>query len=207
MDALKDRFTPEHRAQWSSFFDTYPSKVEDVPPERMHPFTSTSIPTCSLQVPNDQGLNDHQALYAESIRYINPISGTHATSTSLNRARAEEQDAPILLKGNVICILPPADVLEGAADGVGPGEHIPFWLACVEEDEDAPIGTPTPPPSSFGLLCHTNSFGARIYPAAAEDEFNVSWLSVFNPQGRVVDSVVGSWVPRCKHPDHRGRVH
>eukprot|EP00965_Chrysotila_dentata_P035477 1180062-Pleurochrysis_carterae.AAC.1 len=60
MDALEERFTPAHRAQWASFFDAYPGKVEDVPAERLHPFTSTSIPPCLLQVPSDQGLNSHQ---------------------------------------------------------------------------------------------------------------------------------------------------
>eukprot|EP00965_Chrysotila_dentata_P119860 3963591-Pleurochrysis_carterae.AAC.4 len=59
--------------------------------------------------------------------------------------------------------------------------------------------------------CHdihlADSFGALIHPATAKDEFDISWLGVFNAQGRVVDSVVGSWVPRCKHLDARGRVH
>eukprot|EP00965_Chrysotila_dentata_P095104 3143859-Pleurochrysis_carterae.AAC.1 len=130
MDALKDRFTPAERGQWLSFFQSYPAKVEDVPADRLHPFSSSSIPPCSLQVPSDFALDNHQGQYAESIRYINPISGTQATATQLNRARAEQQDVPVLLRGSVICILPPEDVLDGVADA-GQGEHIPFWLALI----------------------------------------------------------------------------
>eukprot|EP00965_Chrysotila_dentata_P049604 1644259-Pleurochrysis_carterae.AAC.1 len=55
-------------------------------------------------------------------------------------------------------------------------------------------------------LC-ADTFGARIRPADPKDEFTIHWFSVFNTQGRLASSVVGSWVPRCKHPDARGRVH
>eukprot|EP00965_Chrysotila_dentata_P107017 3535903-Pleurochrysis_carterae.AAC.1 len=130
-----------------------------------------------------------QGQFRETIRYINPISGTQATSSMLNVAEAAEREVPILQKGSIICILPSEDVLMDRAAGVG--ERLPFWLAVVDEDEDAPV----------------DSYGARINAIEPEDEFSVHWLSVFNSQGRLSNSVVGSWVPRCKHPDPRGRVH
>eukprot|EP00965_Chrysotila_dentata_P040444 1342102-Pleurochrysis_carterae.AAC.1 len=52
-----------------------------------------------------------------------------------------------------------------------------------------------------------NTFGARIHALDPDDEFAIHWLSVFNTQGRLAGNLVGSWKPRCKHPDGRRRVH
>eukprot|EP00965_Chrysotila_dentata_P217928 6190307-Pleurochrysis_carterae.AAC.1 len=54
MDVPKDRFTPAEREQWLNFLKSYPAKVEDVPADRLHPFSSSSsIAPCSLQLPSD----------------------------------------------------------------------------------------------------------------------------------------------------------
>eukprot|EP00965_Chrysotila_dentata_P216285 6189286-Pleurochrysis_carterae.AAC.1 len=78
-----------------------------------------------------------QAMYSETIRYRNPISGTSTSAHSLNIARADEDDVPILQKGGLVCILPnQEDLQEG---NMAPGDNIPFYLAEIQEDEDAPV--------------------------------------------------------------------
>eukprot|EP00965_Chrysotila_dentata_P142012 4694423-Pleurochrysis_carterae.AAC.1 len=131
-----------------------------------------------------------QAQYAESIQYINPMSGTEATSSMLNFACPAEQEVPILA-ARIGGAVHSSTKRSFAERGAGVGERLPFWLAIIAADEEAPIDT----------------FGARIRPADPEDKFTMHWLSVFNTQGRLASSVVGSWVPRCKRPDARGRVH
>eukprot|EP00965_Chrysotila_dentata_P076203 2517033-Pleurochrysis_carterae.AAC.1 len=74
-----------------------------------------------------------QAEFSESIRYMNPISGTRADGNGLASARAAEREVPILTEGLVICLLPNAEACESGACG----ERLPFWLAVVEQDEEA----------------------------------------------------------------------
>eukprot|EP00965_Chrysotila_dentata_P233785 6199793-Pleurochrysis_carterae.AAC.2 len=52
MDALKVRFTPDDHARWLSFFQGYPAKVAEIPTDRLHPFSSSSIVPCLLQIPS-----------------------------------------------------------------------------------------------------------------------------------------------------------
>eukprot|EP00965_Chrysotila_dentata_P204806 6182559-Pleurochrysis_carterae.AAC.2 len=215
MDALNERFDESHRAQWMKFFDEYPHKVEDVPTDRLHSFAENSCRPCSLEIPSEYALSNHQAKYSESIRYTNPISGTQATSSQLNIACAGEADVPILQKGSVICILPPEDVLEDRSANIG--ERLPFWLAVVDEDEEAAIGVPPDMLACHRMFvdnlfyykccCDADTFGTRIHPPDPNDEFDIQRLSVFNTQGRVAGNVVGSWKPRCKRVDGRGRAH
>eukprot|EP00965_Chrysotila_dentata_P021964 726867-Pleurochrysis_carterae.AAC.2 len=138
LDILKDRFTEADRTEWKTFFDEYPKKVDDIPDERMHRFTSSSLPPCGMTSPDGTGLSNHSARYSESIRYVNVISRHSTTDRSLRNARDEAKDVPILEKGSLICVLPPADVLADPLSLLG--DRLPFWIGCVMEDEEAIIG-------------------------------------------------------------------
>eukprot|EP00965_Chrysotila_dentata_P142092 4696869-Pleurochrysis_carterae.AAC.1 len=52
-----------------------------------------------------------QATFSESIRHINPVSGTSANAADLKNARAQEQNMPVHIEGSHVCVLPPEDVL------------------------------------------------------------------------------------------------
>eukprot|EP00965_Chrysotila_dentata_P077047 2544026-Pleurochrysis_carterae.AAC.1 len=133
---------------------------------------------CSMRLPEGNALWSHQARYAESIRYINPVSGDNCSTNSLRVARALKAEAPILKKGNIVVVLPPSDVLK---DTVPMGEKLPFWLGMVEENEQAPI----------------DHYGRRVNLVKKDDDFVINWMNVLNTRnGRVTNSVVGKWQQR-----------
>ena len=86
-----------------------------------------------------------QAIYAESISYINKISGTSVTAQQLRLSRASESEAPVLSKGARILVLPPDDALQTREQGA----RAPFWVAELAVDEDVTLGVHAIP-----LLCH-----------------------------------------------------
>mmetsp|Transcript_55255 Transcript_55255/g.120451 ORF Transcript_55255/g.120451 Transcript_55255/m.120451 type:complete len:273 (-) Transcript_55255:5-823(-) len=133
---LSERFTSEHEQEWNAFFDDFPNHVEDIDDADIHVFTPDSIPKCSLRLPDENSLKMHQKRFAESIRYINKISGHETSFNAMRTARALEADVPILKAGAVVCVLPPEDALETHTVG----ERLPFWLGIVQEDEEADIG-------------------------------------------------------------------
>eukprot|EP00965_Chrysotila_dentata_P196025 6177340-Pleurochrysis_carterae.AAC.1 len=160
MVTLKDRFTDEDRKEWKEFFDNYPKEVEDIPSERLQDrLTGSFMPRCIMHLPDSRGLPNSTAMYlarpvahclsfvalllqeeySESIRYVNSMSGTSARASELLSAIAEEKEVPVLCKGSIICLLPDEAALQR---GAPVGEHLPLWLARVENDEDAPIGAP-----------------------------------------------------------------
>eukprot|EP00965_Chrysotila_dentata_P237996 6202230-Pleurochrysis_carterae.AAC.1 len=55
LKVLKTRFAPEDHAEWEAFFGSYPNEVEEIPPDRLHPFSTTSIPQCGLRLPDATG--------------------------------------------------------------------------------------------------------------------------------------------------------
>eukprot|EP00965_Chrysotila_dentata_P122993 4065112-Pleurochrysis_carterae.AAC.1 len=59
LDVLKDRFTAAEKQEWETFFDEYPQKVEDIPAERVHNFSATSLPKCGMQLPDSASLGSH----------------------------------------------------------------------------------------------------------------------------------------------------
>eukprot|EP00965_Chrysotila_dentata_P254657 6211951-Pleurochrysis_carterae.AAC.1 len=244
MMILKDRFSEADRAEWRAFFKNYPTKVEDIPAERLHPFTTTSIPQCGMRLPDSQGrqqevvslillqqhtLSTHahahtyrrvnramqqgccpvllhpQTRFAESIRYVNPVSGSSASAADLRNACAEAEEVPILAEGAYICVLPPEDVL--AHEDTPAGERLPFWVGRVLAEEEAEVGAQTVHLPTAYHFCTLHSYGRRLDPVGDEDEFEVQWLGVFNSTGNITDSVVGSWKLRCAHRDTRGRSH
>eukprot|EP00965_Chrysotila_dentata_P138721 4588472-Pleurochrysis_carterae.AAC.1 len=57
--ALSDRFTESKKQEWEKFFDEYPEKVEDIPSERLQPFSTESLPACSMRLPDGTGIANH----------------------------------------------------------------------------------------------------------------------------------------------------
>ena len=76
-----------------------------------------------------------QAIYAESIRYTNAVSGDSVTTNQLRLARADEAEVPVLCKNTRIIVLAPDD-----AQMMEKGSRSPFWVAEMEEDEEAALG-------------------------------------------------------------------
>lgn len=76
-----------------------------------------------------------QAIYAESIRYTNAVSGDSVTTNQLRLARADEAEVPVLCKSTRIIVLAPDD-----AQMMEKGSRSPFWVAEMEEDEEAALG-------------------------------------------------------------------
>ena len=68
-----------------------------------------------------------QERYAESIAYVNKVSGTSVTADQLRTERADHAGVPILKKGDVIAVRP----AEAKAA---------FWLAEIAEDENPELG-------------------------------------------------------------------
>ena len=68
-----------------------------------------------------------QERYAESIAYVNNISGNSVTNNQLRVERADHAGIPILKKGAVIAVR-------------GAHGRAPFWLAEVAEDEAPELG-------------------------------------------------------------------
>eukprot|EP00965_Chrysotila_dentata_P237997 6202230-Pleurochrysis_carterae.AAC.2 len=161
-----------------------------------------------------------QATFSESIRYINPVSGTSANAAGLRSARAEAQEVPVLVEGAHICVLPPEDVLSDR--GTALGERLPFWLGRILNDEEVALGELVHHQHSYAplslkpldsvclfvrhRLC-SDTYGHRLDSPEPEDEFDVQWLGVFSSTGNSTDSVVGSWQLRCAHKDARGKSH
>lgn len=81
-----------------------------------------------------------QAIYAESIRYTNAVSGDSVTTNQLRLARADEAEVPVLSKGTRIIVLAPDE-----AHTMERGSRSPFWVAEVEEDEEVALGACAPP--------------------------------------------------------------
>jgi hypothetical protein len=77
-----------------------------------------------------------QEIYAESIDYTNRIEGTSVSSGQLRLARVSQRELPVLTKGAHILVLSPDEALRSGERG----ERAPFWVAQLEQDEDAPIG-------------------------------------------------------------------
>jgi hypothetical protein len=77
-----------------------------------------------------------QSLYAESIAYANPLSGTSVAAQQLRNLRAGASEVPVLTKGTIVLVLPSEDTYEARVRG----EYLPFWVCKLVEDEDAPLG-------------------------------------------------------------------
>lgn len=90
-----------------------------------------------------------QELYAESIDYTNRIEGTSVSSGQLRLARASQRELPVLTKGAHILVLSPDEALHSGERG----ERSPFWVAQLEEDEDAPLGKRSSPHNKTCLMC------------------------------------------------------
>eukprot|EP00965_Chrysotila_dentata_P032666 1088569-Pleurochrysis_carterae.AAC.1 len=101
----------------------------------------------------------------------------------VRRARWHAADACNLVTRPITCVLSPSSVLEDRHCPVG--DHLPFWVGNVLEDEEAAV----------------DAYGKRLQPIDPEDAFQVQWLGVFDPNGRITNSVVGSWqlMRACGH--------
>eukprot|EP00965_Chrysotila_dentata_P083807 2766211-Pleurochrysis_carterae.AAC.6 len=98
-----------------------------------------------------------------------------------------EGNQPILTEGSVVCPLPDAEARHGRVRG----ERLPFLLVVVETDKETA----------------TNNYGRRVEAISDDDTFLVSYLSVFDARGKLTNSVVGSWKPRCKKRNIQNDVH
>eukprot|EP00965_Chrysotila_dentata_P196976 6177926-Pleurochrysis_carterae.AAC.5 len=165
INELKDRFAAGDREERNFFFDNYPKKVDDIPLEQLDLMKNGFLPKCTLRLSDGNGLSNHQVpelkLYvaylhtlskntyccalhsardfmpSRSATPIYPIGGTSAQAGRLYAARADEREVPILAAGSIICLLPDKEALQR---GAPMGEHLPFWLAVVLEDEQATVG-------------------------------------------------------------------
>ena len=78
-----------------------------------------------------------QRRFAESISYINNISGTHAEQRFLNVARVEARpDLPILVAGSLICVLAGDEYINSGVRGMSSA----FWIGGIEADEIVGVG-------------------------------------------------------------------
>eukprot|EP00965_Chrysotila_dentata_P012224 401527-Pleurochrysis_carterae.AAC.2 len=124
-------------AQWDLFFDDYPATVDDIPADDIDLLSQNLLPPCSMRMTDAAGEARQQAIYAELIWCFDSISGTGASRQSLGIAREHEQNVPILKRGSPVCIL--SDLHDLARGYQVPGDHTPFYIGKIQEDEDAPL--------------------------------------------------------------------
>ena len=148
-----------------------------------------------------------QRRYAESIGYVNSISGTTVAKQHLRTAVADREPLRPVKEGEILAFAPDPEYFARRRNCMG--SCCAVWLGRALEDETIELGDCVYlcfcasifrlPVRFHDWSCdYADEFGARLHPAQPDDSFSIAWMGVHQGKNRTItNSVTGSYALRC----------